>query len=146
MKRRLYFMWCISHKIALSNCTCVRKSSWNCSIKSSLNLVSWASKLRAIPPADTTYRPSKRQHWRCETGQRRSPDGGLLFFIATSITLPPSPASDWRRLSWFFPLRVLKIAFRSGFIQVAKKQQKQWDSQWLSSPPSFFSVKLICSG
>ncbi|EOZ0912345.1 TPA: hypothetical protein QH822_002621 [Klebsiella quasipneumoniae subsp. similipneumoniae] len=47
------------------------------------------------------------------------------FFIATSITLPPSPASDWRRLSWFFPLWVLKIAFRSGFIQVAKKQQKQ---------------------
>ncbi|ENO7553436.1 hypothetical protein ACB478_005092 [Klebsiella quasipneumoniae] len=47
------------------------------------------------------------------------------FFSATSITLPPSPASDWRRLSWFFPLWVLKIAFRSGFIQVAKKQQKQ---------------------
>jgi hypothetical protein len=37
--------------------------------------------------------------------------------------LPPSPASDWRRLSWFFPLWVLKIAFRSGFIQVAKNSK-----------------------
>ncbi|WPI15411.1 hypothetical protein R8541_25775 [Klebsiella pneumoniae] len=47
------------------------------------------------------------------------------FLWIASITLPPSPASDWRIFSWFFPLWVLINACRCGFIQVAKKQQKQ---------------------
>ncbi|EPN7016851.1 hypothetical protein [Klebsiella pneumoniae] len=47
------------------------------------------------------------------------------FLWIASITLPPSPASDWRIFILFFPLWVLINACRCGFIQVAKKQQKQ---------------------
>ena len=94
MKRRLYFMWCISHKIALSNCTCVRKSSWNCSIKSSLNLASWASKLRAIPPLTRRI-----AHQNDNTGDVKPGKEGHLtvafrfLSLHQSLCRPPPPAT-----------------------------------------------------
>ena len=142
-----FFMWCTSQKRTLLNCTCVRKSSWNCFIKSSPNLAYWASKFRAIstrlhdvsPIKTTTQAMCKREKkvtWRWPF---------VFYRYHQSLYRPPLPETgDY--LSWFFPLWMPEPACRRCFIQVAKKQQKQWDSQWLPSLPSFFSVKLICSG
>ncbi|MBD3718033.1 hypothetical protein IE995_07365 [Klebsiella pneumoniae] len=48
------------------------------------------------------------------------------FLWIASITLPPSPRQRLANIyPWFFPLWVLINACRCGFIQVAKKQQKQ---------------------